>query len=103
MDESPNSEQGTSATSHEEIKLRTEKAELDKLELEIEELKRGRRLEGRVVRFIPIITALISIAGFISGLLIFVDQQKKDRQAREEDRKTRQEDIRSRELSDYRT
>jgi len=103
MDESPNSRQGASASSLEEIKLSTAKAELDKLELEIEELKRGRSLEGRFVRFIPIITAIISIAGFISGLLIFVDQQKKDRQAREEDRKTRADDRRSRELSDYRT
>jgi hypothetical protein len=96
MGESTDTEHNSSAGRLDAIKLQTAKAELEKLNLEIAELKRGRGLEGRIVRFIPIITALISIAGFITGLLIFVSQQTQDRRARAEERK-------SRELNDYRT
>ncbi len=95
MVEPTSSEANSIAASLEEIKLKTAKAELQKLELEITELQQARSRGGRIVRFIPIITALISIAGFMTGLLIFVSQQVQDRKAREEDR-------RSRELNDYR-
>ncbi len=80
----------------EEISRKKAKAELEKLELEVDELKRGGTWEGRIVRFIPIITAVISIGGFILGVIIFTDQQAREREAREQDRK-------SREINDYRT
>jgi len=100
----PNSSEADSLpTLPEEIKLETAMTELRKLQLEVGDLEQERTLEGRIVRFIPIITALISIAGFITGLLIFVNQQDKDRQARDLESKTRDEERRSREFNDYRT
>src|SRR5262245_52503489 len=71
-------------------------AELRKLELEVETLERGRDWEGRLARFTPIITAVISIAGFIWGVILFTNQQSKEREAREQDRVSRQ-------ANDYRT
>lgn len=94
--EPTSSENNSSTTSLEEINSKRAMAELRKLELEIEELRRGRTWEARIGRFVPIITALISIAGFMSGLLIFGLQQAKDRDAR-------MADVRSRSLTDYRT
>lgn len=90
------SERDLGSTSLEEIQRKTALVGLRKLELEVDELKRGREWEGRIGRFVPIITAVISIAGLLSGLLIFGLQQTKDRQAREAE-------TRSRELNDYRT
>jgi len=94
--EPTSSEHNSTTTSLEETKRKTAMAELRKLELEIEVLERGRDWEGRIARFVPIITAVISIGGFMLGLYIFGNQQARERQAREDDR-------RSRELSDYRT
>lgn len=85
------SEHYSKTTSIEEIKRKTAQAEFEKLELEIEELKRG-----RWIRFVPLITAAISVLGFLAGLYYFTSQQSKDRQAREAE-------TRSRELTDYRT
>ena len=96
MGESSNSEHHSTQPSLEEIKFKTTVAELRKLELEVAELERGSKLESRIGRFVPIITAVISIAGFILGVIIFGNEQSKGRQAREDDRK-------SRELNDYRT
>jgi hypothetical protein len=69
---------------------------LRKLQLEVEALERGGDWEGRIGRFIPIITAGISIAGFIWGILLFTNQQARERDAREQDRISRQ-------INDYRT
>jgi hypothetical protein len=80
----------------EEISKRKSYAEMRKAELEVQDLERGRKLEGRVGRFIPIITALISIGGFISGVVIFTQQQRTERAAVERDRL-------SREMNDYRS
>jgi hypothetical protein len=80
----------------ETIKLATAKAQLKKLNLEIENLQVGRSRGERLTRFIPIITALISIAGFMWGVLLYRNQQ-------ESDRKTREADQISRDLSRYRT
>lgn len=79
-----------------EISRKKAMAELRKLELEVDALERGRDWEGRIARFIPIITAVISIAGFILGVVIFTNQQAREREAREQDRKSRQ-------INDYRT
>ncbi|HEX5701698.1 MAG TPA: hypothetical protein VFX97_00605 [Pyrinomonadaceae bacterium] len=95
MAEPSNSEHNSAQTSLEEIKFKTAVAELRKLQLEVTELERGTKLESRIGRFVPIITAVISIAGFILGVVIFGNEQSKGRQAREDDRK-------SRELNDYR-
>jgi hypothetical protein len=94
MVESSNSEPN-SVQSLEDIKFKTAVAEWRKLQLEVAELERGSKLESRIGRFVPIITAVISIAGFILGVVIFGNEQSKGRQAREDDRK-------SRELNDYR-
>lgn len=80
----------------ENIKLDTARAELKKLHLEIEDLKAARSLGGRISRLIPIITATISIAGFLWGVRIYIAQQ-------ESDRKTREADQISRDLNRYRT
>jgi hypothetical protein len=83
-------------TELEAIKLATAKAQLQKLNLEIEDLQAERSTGERLTRFIPIITALISIAGFMWGVLLYRNQQ-------ESDRKTREADQISRDLSRYRT
>lgn len=95
MGESNHNENNSIQASLDEIKFRTAVVECRKLELEVAELERGSLLEARIGRFVPIITAVISIAGFILGVVIFGNEQSKGRQAREEDRK-------SRELNDYR-
>jgi hypothetical protein len=94
--EPTSSEHGSSTIPLEEINRRKAIAELRKLELDVEALERGRDWEGRIARFIPIITALISILGFIWGVVIFTNQQSKEREAREQDRRSRQ-------INDYRT
>jgi hypothetical protein len=86
----------SAAAELESIKLETTRAALKKLNLEIEDLKRARRLGGQISRLIPIITATISIIGFVWGVRIYIDQQ-------ESDRKTREADQISRDLNRYRT
>lgn len=93
--EGTSSEHNSSTLSDEEIERQTADAELQKLKLEIEDLKR-RNSEGKIARYIPIIAALIQILGLVLAVFIFGNQYAKDRQAREDDRK-------SRELNDYRT
>jgi len=89
-------EHASSTIPLEEISRKQAMAELRKLELEVEALERGRDWEVRIASFIPIITAVISIAGFILGVVIFTNQQAREREAREQDRKSRQ-------INDYRT
>jgi hypothetical protein len=79
----------------ETIKLETAKAQLRKLNLEIKDLQAARSRGERISRFIPLITAVISIAGFLWGVVIYVNQQ-------ESDRKTREADQISRDLTRYR-
>ena len=79
-----------------DINLETAKAQLQKLHLEIEDLQGERNWEERIARFIPIITAVISIAGFLWGVVLFRNQQEKDRITREADQI-------SRDLNQYRT
>ena len=80
----------------EQISKRKSYAEMRKAELEVQELERGRDWEGRVARFIPIITALISIGGFISGVLIFKSQQDNEQE-------TRRQELTDRQKTEYRT
>jgi hypothetical protein len=58
-------------------------AELEKLRLEIQDLQPKPKWSQRIGRLIPIITAAISIAGFLWGVLLFSEQQEKDRLTRE--------------------
>jgi len=78
------------------VNLETAKVQLQKLNLEIEDLKEERNWEERIARFIPIITAVISIAGFLWGVVLFRNQQEKDRITREADQI-------SRDMNQYRT
>lgn len=87
----------------EQISKRKGIAEMRKAELEVQELERGRDWEGRVVRLIPIITALISIGGFISGVLIFKSQQDNEQETRRQEQKTLAAELRNRKINDYRT
>jgi hypothetical protein len=87
----------------EQISKRKGIAEMRKAELEVQDLERGRDWEGRVVRLIPIITALISIGGFILGIYIFNNQQQTERNDRLQELKTREQELKSREMNDYRT
>ena len=71
------------------IDLESEQLKLEKLKLEIENLKPKKKLVEGFVRSIPILTALISIAGLLQGVRVFNLQQEKDRLTREADRISR--------------
>ena len=93
----PNDSQPDSIESQlQKINLETAMAQLQKLNLEIEDLRAERNWEERIARFIPIITAVISIAGFLWGVVLFRNQQEKDRITREADQI-------SRDMNQYRT
>lgn len=87
----------------EEINKRKSYAEMRKAELETQDLERGGKLGGKVVRLIPIITALISIGGFISGIYIYNHQQRTERDARAQELRTREQELTTRKINDYRT
>ncbi len=78
------------ATALQNIELDLKKAELQKLLQEIENAKpkRRRRIDS-VVPFIPLLTAALSIAGFLWGVWMFLAQQEKDRVTRHEERISR--------------
>lgn len=63
----------------ERLNLEIASAQLQKLRLEIENLKPKRSF----ARYIPLITAAISICGFLWGVYLFLDQQERDRLTRE--------------------
>src|ERR1700687_6424066 len=44
-------------------------AQLEKLRLEIKDLRRNRPWSGRLTDWVPIITALIAVAGFLLGIV----------------------------------
>ena len=93
----PNDSQPDSIESQlQKINLETAMAQLQKLNLEIEDLRAERNWEERIARFIPIITAVISIAGFLWGVVLFRNQQERDRITREADQI-------SRDMNQYRT
>lgn len=85
-----------SSPSLQEISLETAKAELKKLTLEIEHLQSERVWKQRIASFIPLFTALISIAGFLWGVYLFNEQKEKERTTREAERI-------SRDLNQYRS
>lgn len=72
-------------------------AELEKLKLEIEGLRRGTRWEGRITQYIPLITAIVAVGGLLAAILQFqstqtlqqnrmIVEQQKDRAVQELDR-----------------
>lgn len=68
----------------ERLNLETATAQLHKLRIEIRDLEQKRGLSDRMGRFIPLLTALISILGFLWGVYVFNDQQEKARISREQ-------------------
>src|SRR5215831_10409766 len=52
------------------------KLENEKLRLEIEDLRGRNKLENRIAKFVPAITALIAIAGLSFGVYQFQSQQR---------------------------
>jgi len=71
------------------IELELKEAQLKKLHLEIQNLKPKRRWNEKIVPYIPLLTAALSIIGFIWGVVLFLEQQEKDRQTRHEERISR--------------
>jgi hypothetical protein len=64
-------------------------AQLDKLKLEIKDLIPQRKWHEKLVPYIPLLTVVLSFAGFGWGVLTFVNQQEDDRRTREEERISR--------------
>lgn len=79
------------ATQVQDTQLEIAKAELRKLNLEIAEMERKGGWWEQIARFIPIITAAISIAGFLWGVYLFRDQQERDRVTREAERMSKEQ------------
>jgi hypothetical protein len=79
----------SAAAELENIKLELAKEELKKVQLEIENLKPKRKLNDEIARYIPLITAVLSIVGFLWGVVLFLNQQERDRRTREEERISR--------------
>ena len=59
-------------------------AQLEKLKLEIQELKNKDSFSNKLPEYIPLITTLIAVAGFCFTVYQFFEAQNKDRLAREE-------------------
>jgi hypothetical protein len=57
--------------------------ENEKLELELVETRRGKRWYRIPIESVPIITALVAIAGFLYGVFQYRDQQSKNRETAE--------------------
>jgi hypothetical protein len=76
-------------TELQKINLELAKRQLQKLNLEIAALKPKRSGPAVIVPYIPTIMALLSIAGFIWGVWLFLNQQERDRKTREEERISR--------------
>ena len=57
-------------------------AQLQKLNLEIESLRRKNGWPDKISVFIPVITACVTVAGFWAGLWQFKVQQEKDREVK---------------------
>lgn len=57
--------------------------ENEKLKLELVEVRRGKPWYRIPIELVPIITALIAIAGFLYGVIQYRDQQSKNREAAE--------------------
>lgn len=66
--------------------------QVEKLELEIASLQKKKRWWETLTQFLPVLTALISVAGLVTSVLIFGRQQsteqEKNRTARELERRT---------------
>ncbi len=67
-------------------------AELEKLQLEIEELQGKNHWADRAVRYIPLMSVLITVAGLCFGIYQFGVQQQESRRASEDQAKREIED-----------
>lgn len=70
----------------EKIDLEIAQSQLRKLKLEIKNLDSGSNWESRITRLIPLVTALISIGGFLWGINVYLKQQERDRVTKELER-----------------
>jgi hypothetical protein len=86
---SENDASNVAQPSLETINSEIAQAQLQKLNLEIENLRAGTDWESRITRSIPLLTAVVSILGFLWGIHVFNQQQELDRVTRETDRISR--------------
>jgi len=81
-------------------------AQFQKLKLEIDSLEQKNRWENRVGKWIPVLTAIIAVGGFLFGVLQFINSQKEaetariNAQAQIEANKSQKERDRQKELLD---
>jgi hypothetical protein len=61
----------------ESIDERIKAAQLRKLQVEIDNLERGHSWSSRVAQYIPVITALIAVSGFLFGIIQYRRQEAK--------------------------
>ncbi len=81
----------TAGAQLDEVRLGLAKARLQKVELEIQSLKPQRKWHAAIVPYIPVITAALSVLGFVWGVVLFLNQQERDRRTREDDRISREQ------------
>jgi hypothetical protein len=67
-------------------------AQLEKLKLEIQELKNKSSFANTIPQYIPLMTTLIAVAGFCFTIYQFFAAQNKDRLAKEHEQKLNDED-----------
>lgn len=65
------------------------RAQLDKLRLEIADLKHKKSREDRFLQYSPLVTVIVAVAGFLFGIYQFQTQQTKEQQ---KDRASRETD-----------
>lgn len=67
----------------ESIDERIKAAQLRKLQVEIDNLERGHNWSSRIAQYIPVITALIAVSGFLFGIIQYRRQEAKHIEANE--------------------
>src|SRR5712691_236031 len=66
-------------------------AQLEKVKLEIDELRSKQRWRNKITQFIPLISTLVAVAGFIFTVNQFIGQQKRESAIREREQAIRDE------------
>jgi hypothetical protein len=89
MSDLPNNDIESVNPTPDNVELELKRAQLQKLDLEIKNLEPKRKWYEQFIPFIPLISVALSVAGFGWGVLMFLNQQEKDRLTREEERISR--------------